>query len=222
MRILVAALVGALSGFAFSASVIAQPAPEWTGVYAGVGGGYAAGDVLWNYDFGTTPHPNPLSVSGVVFGPHIVGEIQQGPFVFGVEAQALATTVTGKAVCPSPTYACTISNYGPLVIVGARAGLAFGDLMVYGTAGYAGGDIKTTARYVSNGALLEEGNAWHDGWAAGGGVDWQVTPSWVFGLQYLHVNLNTAEHHIYIHTGEDHAVSSSIDTLMGRVSFKFH
>jgi outer membrane immunogenic protein len=79
--------------------------------------------------------------------------------------------------------------------VRGRLGYASDGWLLYGTAGYAYGQLDTNAN-ASAGPATATFNArdFMDGWTAGGGVEVQLAPRWSLKGEYLYVDLGRASH----------------------------
>ena len=185
-------------------SPISQPpldAPvSWTGVYIGVHGGGTEGrrdtkgtcrqqdglDVATQYcardgDLEPVDLTERYDLGGgdVMGGVQIGGNVQVGPLVIGLEADISRTTVDedfpGEGASRRFAYYSSVSqSMDWLGTVRARAGLAFGNVMVFATGGVAVGDVsygvvlEDLSRRVAFENEVSETKA---GWTAGGGFE---------------------------------------------------
>ena len=139
------------------------------------------------------------NTGGVVGGGQIGYDYQFGnSFVVGAETDFQGTSITGgnqgnfAGLYNSPYPGSSTGLLTPLVTgnggnlglpwfgtVRGRAGyLVTPTLLLYGTAGFAYGDV--TAFQRSNTST---------GWTAGGGVEWMFAPHWSAKVEYLYVDL---------------------------------
>jgi outer membrane immunogenic protein len=173
----------ALFGFAGAASAAdlpmraAPPAPviaaapifTWTGFYVGVNAGYG-----WsNDDFDAVDFADDEDDGGFVGGAQVGYNYQIGSFVVGLEGDIQyadfgaegAFDVDGDGdedgVFESSDWFGTVR---------ARAGVAFGQALIYATGGFAFADDST-------------------GWTAGGGVEYAFTNNLSLKVEGLYVNL---------------------------------
>lgn len=56
------------------------------------------------------------------------------------------------------------------------------------------------------------------GWAAGGGVEWALTPAWILGVEYLHSQYGT-ENELFL---GPNTLKLTEDTVRARISYKFN
>ena len=146
------------------APAFAPPPPvfSWTGAYVGlnVGGGFKADN-----SFGRAG-----DVSGVVGGGQIGYNYQISPlFVVGIETDFQGTSLRTTNV--------SLPWFGT---VRGRAGFALlnSTLLVYGTGGFAYGELNSPFR-----------SDVHTGWTAGGGVEYAFLPNWSAKVEYLYTDL---------------------------------
>jgi outer membrane immunogenic protein len=140
---------------------------SWAGPYLGVNLGYEWGSVS----------NNPTRPSGVAGGAEGGFNWQHGNFVYGAEADINLSSA-------DDTFApWQFSNpwFGTLR---GRAGVAIGNVLIYGTAGLAYGEL--TADTAAN--LSESHTSF--GWVAGGGAEVGFTPHWSAKAEWLYFDLS--------------------------------
>jgi outer membrane immunogenic protein len=138
---------------------------SWAGPYLGGNLGYAWGSV----------DNNQTKPSGFAGGAQAGYNWQTGPWVFGVEGDIQATGA-------EDTFApWKFSNpwFGTLR---GRAGYALSNILFYGTAGLAFGELRGETFGLSE----SHTNA---GWTAGAGAEFAFAPNWSAKLEYLYVDL---------------------------------
>lgn len=182
-------------------------------VGANAGGAWGTGDTSF------TPLPDtpsffalmPVTLkpdpSGFVAGGHFGYNWQsEGGFVFGVEADIAGAGLDGTATV-SPIIASDGSSNAPGTFLMAhhemnwfgtfrpRVGYAGHRWLIYGTGGLAYGHIQwaATSDFTANGlgaasypAAQEETKI---GWTGGAGVEFEMTPHWIIGGEYLYYDL---------------------------------
>jgi outer membrane immunogenic protein len=139
---------------------------SWAGPYLG-------GNLGWNW--GSVDN-NPTKPSGFVGGAQAGYNWQTGPWVFGVEGDLQATGA-------SDTFApWKFSNpwFGTLR---GRAGYAINNILFYGTAGLAFGELSGQ----TFGLTESHTNA---GWTVGLGAEVGLARNWSAKVEYLYVDLN--------------------------------
>jgi outer membrane immunogenic protein len=157
-KLSVALILAALSAStSFAADVLSNNSlrgstSDWTGFQAGIQLGYG-----WMED------SFPDEGKGNVAGMFVNYNHQIGNFVIGAEADALYVENEFEVIPVDLSNTATFR---------ARAGYAFGDILVYGTAGFA----------YANADLF--GESW--GHVYGAGVDYKLTPRTLVGALYTH------------------------------------
>jgi len=141
---------------------------DWARPYLGGNLGWAWGSV----------DNNVTSPSGFVGGAQAGYNFQtrSSPWVFGIEGDIQATGA-------SDTFAPWKFSNPWFGTVRGRAGWAFNNILVYGTAGLAFGELRGETFGLSE----THTNA---GWTAGLGAEFGFAPSWSTKVEFLFVDLN--------------------------------
>jgi outer membrane immunogenic protein len=198
---------------------------NWTGFYIGaqVGGAWS------NYRFDNvnlTAESSGQHADSVTGGGHLGYNWQYNNLVFGVEAEFSGTDLRGSTasvVNPAVTYNDKVDWYGTVV---GRLGVALNRTMLYATGGAAFADIRTTGLNGPNGTIDSFSNtANRVGWALGVGAEYQITPNWIAGLDYKHLQFEKYNSSgitntlvlAYTLTG----IRDQIDQVTARISYKF-
>jgi outer membrane immunogenic protein len=151
-------------------SYYTAPAPlgpnSWAGPYLGATVGYEWGDV----------NNNPTKPSGIAGGVEAGYNWQFGQFLSGIETD-INLSAADDTFAP-----WQFSNpwFGTLR---GRAGVALGNVLLFGTAGLAYGSL--TADTAGN---LSESHT-SLGWVAGGGLEVGFTPHWSAKAEWLYLDL---------------------------------
>ena len=141
---------------------------SWAGPYLGSNLGYAWGGV----------DNNPTKPSGVAGGAQAGYNWQNGQFVFGVEGDIQASGA-------EDTFAPWKFSNPWFGTARGRAGFAFNNVLFYGTAGLAFGELRAETFGLS------ETNT-NVGWTAGLGAEMGFAPNWSAKIEYLYVDLATS------------------------------
>ena len=181
-RVVLGAMGMVLLGFAGSAKAADLYAPRapytvnqplnaysWAGPYLGGNLGY---------DWGTVSN-NPTRPSGISGGVQGGYNWQMGHWVFGVEGDLEATGA-------DDTFApWKFSNpwFGTLR---GRGGYAFNNVLLYGTAGLAFGELKGQTFGLAETHTTA-------GWTAGVGAEVGLAPRWTAKIEYLYVDLSSSQ-----------------------------
>jgi outer membrane immunogenic protein len=181
----------------------APPLPLWTGFYIGGNAGGGLGNAVSNFGVGGASFASvDNSLKGAVAGGQLGYNWQSGPMVYGLETDIQFSTAKGTLSAPCVPGLCGVAltaSYGQEVswfgTVRGRLGYASDGWLLYGTAGYAYGQLDTNAN-ASAGPATATFNArdFMDGWTAGGGVEVQLAPRWSLKGEYLYVDLGRASH----------------------------
>ena len=73
------------------------------------------------------------------------------------------------------------------------------------------------AKYLPGLAEFPCRSGTHAGWTVGPGIEYAITPSWIFGVEYLFASF---ERKTYVHAGPSR-VDLDTHTARARLSFKF-
>lgn len=164
------------------APAFTQYAPfSWTGFYAGLNAGYGWGS------FNRASSTIMGKASGGVLGAQLGYNYQFGSIVAGLEGDANWSGQSGSR-------ATVVATRGSLDWFGTlrgRVGFAAERALIYGTAGYAGGEVKATVVNPGPPAVVESTSAWRNGWALGAGIEYAFTNSISAKAEYLYMNLGS-------------------------------
>jgi outer membrane immunogenic protein len=209
-------------------------AQNWSGLYIGTSVGAAWGKLDWQYTtdmvpsdlLGLTRHPD-----GGIVGGHIGIQRQWDRTILGLEASYSAGAFGGidERGSGAPVFDMiepgisgrSYAQISNLFTVGPRLGWAPGNWMLYVTGGYARARVTTSDSLIEFGTefQLTADKQTHGGWFLGGGVEYAMTPNWILGLEYTHVDLEEK-----IHSADTvlvRTVDPEVDIVRARLSFKF-
>jgi outer membrane immunogenic protein len=112
-----------------------------------------------------------------------------------------------------------------------RLGLAWNDVLFYGKAGIAAGEVDaSTNRLPGSGSAAPASlsvSQQRVGWTAGAGIEWAFTRNWILGIEYDYVNFGTQNYAGYGFDsgGNSRFVSEDVNVnyseILGRLSYKF-
>jgi|DewCreStandDraft_4_1066084.scaffolds.fasta_scaffold39235_1 outer membrane immunogenic protein len=224
-----AALGGSLSQAASAAELpsAAQPTArvrpqvatvhDWTGVYVGVNGGWGWGrttgafyPLLAGFGAGT----GNFSIDGAVSGGQAGFNYQIANWILGIEADWNAASI--HANNPALFVGNLSTKVTSIGSVRGRLGMAWDRMLVYGTGGWAWGNLKN--QFVG----VEESHA-SSGWAAGGGLEYAIAPNWSAKIEYLHTRLNAKENFValgFCSTGVC-TIGARVDAIRVGLNHKF-
>lgn len=212
------------------------PAPvayNWSGLYTAT----TLGGQWWDSDGSYVAAPltrHNTSDSDFVTGRFIGYQHQFGNWVLGVEGgysqrwdYDYGRSVGASASCGIAGTACEtrLQNYWT---AGAKVGYAWDKVMVYGTGGYANGQVysrtTTTAAPIAWTSYAKERQG---GWYAGIGIDYYLMKFlWsdvIIGAEYQHIDLGTELHRNLLGTGAgfNRNVSVTNDIVRAKLTFKW-
>lgn len=140
---------------------------SWAGPYLG-------GNL--SYNWGEVTH-NPTRPSGFAGGVQAGYNWQSGPLVFGVEGDLQANSA-------DDTFAPWKFSNPWFGTVRGRVGYAINNVLFYGTAGLAFGELEGSTYGLSESHTTA-------GWTVGAGAEFGLTQNWTAKIEYLYVDLST-------------------------------
>jgi outer membrane immunogenic protein len=164
----------------------AAPPPmfTWSGFYIGLHGGGAFGKKEWSDpilgSFGSH------DVSGAIAGGQIGFNVQAGPAVFGVEADASWAGLKGShnfLAIPGITAETKVDFLGTLT---GRLGIAFDMALLYVKAGGAWAHDKYDVTALGLVAASASETRW--GWTVGAGLEYAFSPNWSAKIEYNYLD----------------------------------
>jgi outer membrane immunogenic protein len=200
---------------------------DWSGLYLGANAGGAWGSADEFYPFGAGGTPITIDADGVVYGAHAGYQIQKDSIVLGFEVSFGDSSLDGAGTvaptfvsCRDGIVVCRITDVESLTTVGTRVGFATEQWLLTVTGGFAGADISSDVVIVATGVPDVPDTVWHNGWYAGAGAEYAITPEWSVGLEYLHVDLGEQRHGDRYAAGNRRDVDIEMDVVRARISFK--
>lgn len=174
--------------------------PTWAGFYIGAMGGYASQD-----------GGDLLSQKGGFAGGTFGYNWQQGNIVYGLEVDAAWADISDSVGVPGvASLESKIQDWGT---VRGRIGYSFGQVLLYGTGGYAWADNKVTVGLLG---VTASDSQVHSGWTVGAGLEYMFAPHWSLKGEYLYKSFS----------GEDYFAgalnSGNIDVHSGQFGVNYH
>ncbi|MBB4199127.1 hypothetical protein CCR94_16650 [Rhodoblastus sphagnicola] len=222
-KVLIAAAVGAMA-FASLAQAAdlpyrkEAPAPydyaptfTWTGAYLGVNAGLAFGsfDGGKRY-FGGSPLGGLYGFTGgynYQQGKLVVGG--EGDFAFGHVADAASPSLNNGAATGSSTG--VVENF---FTVRARVGYAMDRVLLYGTGGYAGSEVRGA---LSGGGFGYDQTRVANGWTLGVGMEYAITPHFSAKAEYLYASMGDNTYF-----SSPNSISNGVNLNLVRAGVNYH
>lgn len=210
----VAALLLALTGSA--------AAQSWNGFYVGGSGGYGWGT---SDQTGLIP-PAPTSpdippddakinISGGLIGGGLGWNSQYGMWVLGLEGDYSYAAISGRSDnCGTLPNSCgsRLESFGT---VRGRLGVVFDGMMLYGTGGWAFGEVSGFSSAKSS------GNAMYSGWTIGAGIEKHFAPQWSMKFEYLYSDLGDRDLYQANVPGFPENVAIKVNTVRLGINYSF-
>ena len=199
MKTLLATLIVLTASSASAEGPSAPGGYDWTGIYTGVHAGFGRQAISGMFDQGGPPGgPYDLStfdVNGVAGGVHLGVNKQWNTLVLGVEGDISASDLSAKrdgAPFPGSTIGVE-ANVNLLASLRGRAGVAFDNLLLYGTGGIGFAKYSFTSTFTGIGFVPESASVFGQGWGAvyGAGLEYGKG-NVVFRLEALHYDVKSS------------------------------
>jgi outer membrane immunogenic protein len=242
-KIVLAAMIaslGSVSAFAADlpartytkAPAMVAPISNWSGFYIGGHFGSAWDQSDWTFPDAVfwigAPGNIGFDSSSWLAGAHVGYNYQIDRLVIGLEGTWSGTGLKQTVISPFfPDTDTETTKVNSVYTIAARLGATFGQFLAYGKGGWAGGQVELSAFSTNGGdpVFWNPGAQNRNGWVAGGGVEYMLTPNFILGVEYNHIDLGSA---IYSanNTGADTTPTvlsdrTKLDTVVGRLSYKF-
>ena len=201
------ALSGALfagSFLALSGAALAAPTYNWSGFYIGGNAGYGwgtadVGDVsLWNDSAGTSLYGTipafSFDLRGALGGAEAGVNWQGGAFVGGLVADIDAAHIAGSHTDLANNFSVD-ATIRWLSTLRANVGVAFGNVLLFGSAGVGFGGVEATLHDTYGGTVLDTSDSnVHTGWVAGLGAAFGITSNSFIKVEWLHADLGSRDY----------------------------
>lgn len=189
------------------------PATGWGGFYAGINAGYGWGTLTREPAGGGVEVEN--NSDGFQFGGQAGYNVDMGGFILGAEADLNWSNIGYTEEIPGiGSFESGIDYYGT---IRGRAGMAFGAVMPFVTAGFAAGRGSASITDPANVVTSQSAN--HVGWTLGGGLEAQATENISFKAEYLYMNLGTQAYN-GLPTGNTD-VTQNFSVIRAGINYKF-
>jgi outer membrane immunogenic protein len=173
---------------------------DWSGLYAGVHVGYAAGKsnfFIAGAGAGGTDLNSPLDPDGFIGGIHIgANQEMANRFVIGAEADVTYNAVDGLTALDAGGGGVNTLLKSELKWSGAarlRAGYAFDRTLPYIAAGVAAAKYEVTAISAGPGGEVPFHDETHIGWTVGAGIEHAFTDKWLARVEYRYSDFGSQD-----------------------------
>jgi outer membrane immunogenic protein len=187
----VTSLVGLLAatGYAWGADLSPAPVPavapaayNWNGLYLGLNAGYGFGTDTTTASGGGVSASASTNIPGFVGGAQIGVNYQTGVVVWGFEADFDGSTQNQSLTSGVLSGTSQMPWFGTLR---GRLGVAFDRLLVYGTAGGAAGELRSSFSIPAGSTST---TVTYGTWTAGGGMEYGITDNLSARIEYLYLD----------------------------------
>jgi outer membrane immunogenic protein len=164
---------------------IVSPLTNWSGFYIGAMGGYASEN-----------SSGDIGIKGGFGGGTVGYNWQFSNIVAGIEADGAFASIRASAADSAVINGFSVSVSGTdkvdaLATVRGRIGVAFDQVLLFGTGGFALANEKSSFTAlvatggVAVGATVSDTKT-QTGWTAGAGIEWMFLPRWSLKAEYLY------------------------------------
>lgn len=214
---------------------VAVALPSWAGFYLGGSVGWARTSVRGDYVTTPTLNHHDATGNGVAAGAHFGLQRQWSQLVLGVEANFIGNF--RRATNDGPNDRCLLQLLGTplscrgridnIITVGPRVGFVpNAQVMFFGTGGFATARLSTSVFNFGTGREIGRSDLRHNGWFAGGGIEYALTRNWIAGVEYQRIQLQTRRHYDEYFggcctiTAETRDMRGNLDLVRFRLSYR--
>jgi outer membrane immunogenic protein len=169
-----------------------QQKPDWAGFY--FKNNSAVTTDPWTASMQASGFTSPTASAPPV-NENFGYNFQSGNFVFGLEGSLAAANFDGKFTAPylpATTTGAWTPNMNWLGTVTGRFGYSFEQWLPYVKGGFAAADIGSPLQGAGAAVGSFSQGTEVGGWTAGVGFEYQFSPKWSLGLEYLYTDLSSA------------------------------
>jgi outer membrane immunogenic protein len=160
------------------------PTNTWAGFYLGINGGYGWGAGGDNFTYGNVLHR--AQPEGGFGGGQLGYNFQSGSFVYGVETDFQGSDISDSVTGARYSSRERMDWFGT---ARGRLGFALDRALVYGTGGFAYGDVKQHA--VIDGTSFDASDATRTGFTLGGGIEYKLNNAWSLKAEYQYLDFGS-------------------------------
>jgi outer membrane immunogenic protein len=196
---------------------------DWSGIYVGghAGGVHAATD--WTFTAPTEAFDQ--SRQGFIGGAQAGVQKQWGGLVLGAEVAYAWTSLEESSQSILDPGTSRTSDINNLLLVTGKLGAAYENMLGYAKAGWASADVELRSS-ITGGPVTTTSSGRENGWTAGVGFDYGLTPNISIGVEYDYVRLAVGDRdQIPTPSGVagNRVTEAGVDMqmLVARLNFKF-
>ena len=201
--------------------------PQWAGFYLRSNSGAGSDAIPWT----TVAPSNGFGSSNAAPTNERFGyNFQTKNFVFGLEGSLAAANFDGRFTAPYlPAF--TNGGWSPnmnwLGTVTGKFGYSFGQWLPYVKGGFASAEVGSPLQGAAQLGAFSQGSQGTqlNGWTAGAGFEYQITPKLSLGLEYLYTDFGSGAASLNGGapiTGSPEVYSTALksQSLLGRLNYK--
>jgi outer membrane immunogenic protein len=195
-----------------------QAAYDWSGFYIGINGGGGTAHTTWDFVGGGTEGSH--DATGGTVGGQIGYRWQQGPVVFGVEAQGNWADLTGNNASVAFLGDNNSTKIDAFGLFTGQIGYAWNNALLY----VKGGAAVVDDKYNITGAAFGSASETRWGGTVGVGFDYGFAPNWSFGLEYDHIFLDASTNNFVTPAGAfigADSIRQDVDLFTAHINYKF-
>ncbi len=157
----------------------------WAGFYIGINGGYGWGGGDDTFTDAASNSYTRAKPEGGFGGGQIGYNFQSGSIVYGVETDFQGGDISDSVTNGVNTSRERLDWFGT---ARGRLGYAFGPALLYGTGGFAYGDVK---QHALLGGDAFDNAATRTGYTVGGGIEYKLTSAWSLKAEYQYIDFGS-------------------------------
>lgn len=217
MALMVLVLPAAAGGFT---TEVIKPAAGWTGCYVGVQAGMSATKTDTTLDIagtGTLLGVDGLGSAGAMAGVHAGCDVRMQQLVVGAFGDYSWHSQSVEITSPLAAMSIAKLDVNSQWTIGGRAGLVFGNSLVYGLVGWTRVDTSDIAVLGGAATLIVPTL---EGWTFGGGIATEVMPNIRLSAEYRYARLDKVD--VVLVPGATLGLQPDMHTAMARLSYSFN
>jgi outer membrane immunogenic protein len=196
-----------------------QAAYDWSGFYIGINGGGGTSHNSWDLVGGLSEGSH--DATGGTVGGQIGYRWQQGPIVFGVEAQGNWADFSGDNVSNVFAIDRNRTKIDAFGLFTGQVGYAWNNALLYVKGGAAVTDNKYSILSTVTGAQFASATDTRWGGTVGVGFEYGFAPNWSFGVEYDHLFMGTSTNTLTGAFVQTDNIKQDADLFTARVNYKF-